>query len=96
MKVERHDTNIPSHRPRHAGPLEDRLVHAPRRHADFPVGVMGLGVLGTRLVANLRVARKPRRVLVVAVVVRAANLFTKCLVANELAFCFGAFTQRYE
>ena len=29
-------------------------VHAPRRHDEFPVGVMGLGVLGTRLVANLR------------------------------------------
>ncbi len=29
-------------------------VHAPRRHAEFPVGVMGLGVLGTRLVASLR------------------------------------------
>jgi glyoxylate/hydroxypyruvate reductase A len=29
-------------------------VHRPRRHADFPVGVMGLGVLGMRLVAMLR------------------------------------------
>ncbi len=29
-------------------------VHAPRRHAEFPVGVMGLGVLGTRLAAMLR------------------------------------------
>jgi glyoxylate/hydroxypyruvate reductase A len=29
-------------------------VHAPRRHEEFPVGVMGLGVLGTRLVATLR------------------------------------------
>lgn len=29
-------------------------VHRPRRHEEFPVGVMGLGVLGTRLVASLR------------------------------------------
>jgi glyoxylate/hydroxypyruvate reductase A len=29
-------------------------VHHPRRHEGFPVGVMGLGVLGTRLVASLR------------------------------------------
>jgi glyoxylate/hydroxypyruvate reductase A len=29
-------------------------VHRPRRHDDFPVGVMGLGVLGLRLVAMLR------------------------------------------
>jgi glyoxylate/hydroxypyruvate reductase A len=29
-------------------------VHAPRRHAEFPVGVMGLGVLGTRLATMLR------------------------------------------
>jgi glyoxylate/hydroxypyruvate reductase A len=29
-------------------------VHSPRRHDEFPVGVMGLGVLGTRLVAALR------------------------------------------
>lgn len=29
-------------------------VHRPRRHADFPVGVMGLGVLGMRLARMLR------------------------------------------
>ncbi len=29
-------------------------VHAPRRHAEFPVGVMGLGVLGTKLATMLR------------------------------------------
>jgi len=29
-------------------------VHPPRRHEDFPVGVMGLGVLGLRLVSALR------------------------------------------
>jgi glyoxylate/hydroxypyruvate reductase A len=29
-------------------------VHAPRRHAEFPVGVMGLGVLGTKLATRLR------------------------------------------
>lgn len=29
-------------------------VHHPRRHDEFPVGVMGLGVLGRRLVSSLR------------------------------------------
>jgi glyoxylate/hydroxypyruvate reductase A len=29
-------------------------AHRPRRHDDFPVGVMGLGVLGLRLVSSLR------------------------------------------
>ena len=29
-------------------------VHRPRRHEDFPVGIMGLGVLGTRLGKMLR------------------------------------------